>query len=145
MAQVWCKKNAIILVIVSAIVAVVLEAVNPASELLISNTCKPEGHIAKLKSFVQGSKFWAGQIEHLDRRVRFLETEPERRKKLQAQIDEALEETEKFMEAQHFKYPSLRPAMADKLAEVQATLHDLEIKEIERLSVCRLLLLNKVH
>ena len=143
-----------IAVAVGCAIALATTALLPSTELSITDSCQIDGPIQKLKSAVQGQRYWVNQLQLLDEEVRYLETQPERITKVQQMVDEktteVLEKNRQFMEELYSKYPELRPAprqrVADELrkqadaiefAEVLDRLERMNAKRIRSLAACR--------
>ena len=59
-------------------IAVAIAAVLPSLELSITDLRQIAGPIQKLKSAVQGYRYWVTQLQFLAEEVRYLEVQPER-------------------------------------------------------------------
>ena len=49
-----------------------------STELSLTDSCQIDGPIRKLKSVVQGQRYWVKQLQLLDEKVRHLEAQPDR-------------------------------------------------------------------
>lgn len=67
------SKGITIAVVVGCAIAVVTTALLPSTELSITDSCQIDGPIQKLKSAVQGHRYWVKQLQLLDEEVRYLE------------------------------------------------------------------------
>ena len=67
-----------IAVVVGCAIAVVTTALLPSTELSITDSWQIDGPIQKLKSALQGQRYWVKQLQLLDETVRDLEAQPER-------------------------------------------------------------------
>ncbi|MEX2164004.1 MAG: hypothetical protein WD823_07150 [Sulfuricaulis sp.] len=148
------RKRKAIAVLLVGIVATAIAALLPASELSINDSCEVSGPIQRLKSIIQGKRFWVKQLQLLDNEVRHLEELPERIRSTQVVVNEKtkdiLKQNERFMEEQYSKHPKLRPspqqALADELrrqadaiehAQLLQTLEQINAKRIGFLKSCR--------
>lgn len=121
----------------------------PESEIAVTNSCAPDGVIARARAFAQGEHFWTAQVEKLNARIQSLERQPE----IDAAIDAAIQRSNVEIEAINSKYAHLRPprsspsqVAADALrkaandierAERQASINRLTTESIQILRVCR--------
>lgn len=132
-------------------IAITITALLPSTELSINNSCQISGPIQKLKSGVQGQRYWAKQLQLLDEEVLDLMTRPERIRKEQQMADEkvseALKKTRQIMEEMYSKYPELRPSPQEIIAsELRKRADALEyaglIEKIKQISAKRISVLS---
>jgi len=132
--------------------AIVIAAVAffPTTELSFNESCEVAGSIQKLKSIVQGKRYWTMQLQLLDQEVQYLDTLPERIRKVQQIVDEktneALEKNRLYMEELYSKHPELRPSrnqvIADELRKkANALEHAASLEDLQRLNAKRILAL----
>ena len=130
----------------------------PASELSVTPSCEPDGVIARARSFAQGDRFWTGQVEKIDARIQLLDRQPEVVAKAQMQVDAAVQKNNDEMEAIYSKHPGLRPlpsqlaaealrekADAIERAEFEAAVSRLRNESIQRLHVCREVIVERLR
>ena len=141
------SKGIMIAVVVGCAIAVATTALLPSTELSITDSCQIAGPMQKLKSAVQGQRYWVKQLQLLDENVRDLETLPERIAKSQQRVDEktteVLERSRQSMEELYSKYPKFRPSptqeMADALRKRADAIEHAEVLDrIERMSAERI-------
>jgi hypothetical protein len=72
------SKGITIAVIVDCAIAVVASTLLPSTALSFTDSCQIDGPIQKLKSAVQGKRYWVKQLRLLDEEVRYLEALAER-------------------------------------------------------------------
>jgi hypothetical protein len=144
------RKRKAIAVIGGSAIAITITALLPSTELSINDSCQISGPIQKLKSGVQGQRYWTKQLQLLDEEVRYLEAQPERIRKVQQMVDEktdeALEKNREFMEEIYLKHPELRPSphqtMANELQKQADAIERAELLEkLEQLRTQRLMAL----
>jgi hypothetical protein len=147
-------KGITIAVVVGSAIAAATTALLPSTEISITDSCQIDSRIQKLKSAVQGQRYWVKQLQLLDDKVRYLEVQPERITKVQQMVDEktteVLEKNRQFLEELYSKYPEFRPppgqTVANELrkqadaiehAEVLDRLERMIAKRIRSLESCR--------
>jgi hypothetical protein len=72
------SKGSTIAVVVVCAIGVATTALLPSIELSMTDSCEIAGPIQKLKSAVQGQRYWVKRLQLLDEEVRYLEAQPER-------------------------------------------------------------------
>ena len=152
------RKRKAAAILFSCAIAIAIISLFPSTELSINDSCQISGPLQKLKSIVQGRRYWAKQLQLLDQEMQYLEAQPEKIRKVQQMVNEktneVLEQNRQFMEELYSKHPELRPSpnqiVADDLrkqadaiehAELLGKLEQLNAQRIIKLKSCRSIIL----
>ena len=120
------RKREVVAILLISIVAIVTAALLPASELSINDSCEVTGPTQKLKSIIQGKRYWVKQLQLLDNEMPYREKSLEftrafqnfnNNKENNKEIINDIRKQNEFMaEELYSRFPELRPSPEEKAA-----------------------------
>ena len=153
------RRLEVVAILLVSIVAIVIAALLPANSLSLNDSCEVTGPVQKLKSTIQGKRYWVKQLQLLDKEIPLLERQLEFTRILQNfnNNNDSLEQNKDIKEAEEIlysKYPKFRPspeelrkrqmqrqAAAIWEAQFLQELEQTDTKRIRILKLCRPIIL----
>ena len=103
-----------------------------SSDIIINETGEIIGLTNDLRNYFQGLRFWESQLEVINKKIDYLNREPERKKKFENEMQKFERRFNSVLEESYAKDPSLRPSpTAQKASELRNLAQQIEWEEIE--------------
>lgn len=146
------RKREVVAILLVSIVGIVIAALLPVSELSINDSCEVTGPIQKLKSAIQGKRYWIKQLQLLDKEIPSLERSLEFIRNFQnfnnnkEITNDILKQNKLIEEELYSRFPELRPspqeAAAAKLQRKEAAIWEAQfLQELEQTDTNRIRIL----